>query len=259
MSKNVSTPDFLFHYTNINTLALILKHRRIKFSSITTVNDLTEGRTFDVGNLGQFVFVSCWTDMEEESLPFWNMYTYNMAGIRIKLPSYIFNKYNIPKTEIYDSLISPIEMVGDQYLILPPFKPLIKVKYTEDKNLLNPRVLKNIDRKKGLALGILGQYKRTHWAFENEWRFLIQIIPTNSFKRDNLNQVIGGVDLDLLKTTKLSFSSYYIKMSDESFTNMEILLGPKHNKGDREIVNALIQTYNPKARLKISTLFNEIR
>ena len=34
---------------------------------------------------------------------------------------------------------------------------------------------------------------------------------------------------------------------------------PKHNMGDRTIVNALIQTYNPKSNLKISTLLNEVR
>jgi len=40
---------------------------------------------------------------------------------------------------------------------------------------------------------------------------------------------------------------------------MKIMLGPKTNDGDLEIVKALIKTYNPLAKIQISKLKGEIK
>ena len=88
-------PDFLYHYTSIESLAQILSSKTIRFNSLTELDDLTEGKCNDIKSIGSYFFISSWTDIHEESLPFWNMYTPKMKGIRIKMPSDLFNDYLI--------------------------------------------------------------------------------------------------------------------------------------------------------------------
>ena len=53
------TEDYLYHYTNTETLALILSNKTIRFNSLNNVDDLQEQETSDVKNFGQYCFVSC--------------------------------------------------------------------------------------------------------------------------------------------------------------------------------------------------------
>jgi len=82
---------YIHHYTDINTLSLILKYKAIRFNRLDRVDDITEGEAFKVLKLEQFFFVSCWTYDDNESIPQWNMYTKNMDGVRISLPRELFN------------------------------------------------------------------------------------------------------------------------------------------------------------------------
>ena len=61
--------DYLFHYTSVDILALILKNRTIRFNSLDRMDDLQEQETADIKNVGQFCYISFWTDDEEESIP----------------------------------------------------------------------------------------------------------------------------------------------------------------------------------------------
>lgn len=72
--------DYIHHYTNINTLALILKNKKIRFNRLDRVDDMSEAKALRGYNLSQYLFVSCWTDSEEESIPQWHMYTNSMTG-----------------------------------------------------------------------------------------------------------------------------------------------------------------------------------
>lgn len=91
--------DYLYHYTSIETLALILKNKTLCFNNLLNVDDSEEAETFDMGKFGKFVYVSCWTDDEQESIPLWNLYTPDMHGVRIRLPRYPFKKYLYKKGE----------------------------------------------------------------------------------------------------------------------------------------------------------------
>ena len=64
----------LYHYTTLETLALILKSKTIRFNRLDRVDDLEEIAISKGVKLGQYVFVSCWTKDEEESVPLWKMY-----------------------------------------------------------------------------------------------------------------------------------------------------------------------------------------
>ena len=76
----------LFHYTNIETLALILKNKTIRLNSLDKMDDLEENMAADLKNVGMFTYISCWTDDKDENLSLWKQYTNHDTGIRIELP-----------------------------------------------------------------------------------------------------------------------------------------------------------------------------
>ena len=91
----------IHHYTSIENLALILKNKTIRFTRLDKVDDSEEAETVDMGKFGRFVYVSCWTSDEQESIPLWNLYTPDMHGVRIRLPKFPFKKYSYKKNEYF--------------------------------------------------------------------------------------------------------------------------------------------------------------
>lgn len=91
--------EFLYHYTSIETLALILKNKIICFNHLLNVDDLEEANTQDMVNFGECINGSCWTEDSEESIPLWNVYTPNMKGVRMGLPKFPFKKYHFSAGE----------------------------------------------------------------------------------------------------------------------------------------------------------------
>ena len=60
----------LYHYTSIETLALILKHKTIRFSRLDRVDDPDEyAFSGDGVTPAHYCFVSCWTKNSRENLP----------------------------------------------------------------------------------------------------------------------------------------------------------------------------------------------
>ncbi len=51
--------EYLYHYTSIETLALILKNRTIRFNNLLNVDDPEEAETKDLGLSGKHCLVSC--------------------------------------------------------------------------------------------------------------------------------------------------------------------------------------------------------
>lgn len=49
--------EYLYHYTNIETLALILRNQTIRFNSLDKMDDLQEQQTADIKNIGQFCYI----------------------------------------------------------------------------------------------------------------------------------------------------------------------------------------------------------
>lgn len=68
MKEEFYVPDYLYQYTNLETLALILKNRNIKSNSLISVDDLEEAKGKEIDVFGKFVFASCWTDRAEENI-----------------------------------------------------------------------------------------------------------------------------------------------------------------------------------------------
>ena len=253
----MGTPTKLYHYTSLNTLALILSSRSIMFNRADKVNDKREGLSSDFGSFAQYLFISCWTETAKENMALWNIYTPKMRGVRIELPIPIFKIYKID--DIYDSII-PAEKIEDtdaKIFVLPHSDPIYKVEYTDDEDLLNPKIIKRVDKYEGFQLGEIGVRKKTLWQFENEWRYRLNIFPIDT-TLDTVSFPDKYYTL-LEEQTPPPISNYFIAIQEESFSQMKIKLGPRMEHGDKEIVTALISKYNPTASLQLSILEHDIR
>ncbi len=193
---DVVETDFLFHYTSLEKLALILKNRTIRLNPLDKMDDLQEQKTADVENIGKFVFVSSWTDDEIESIPMWKMYTDLSSGVRIKMRKKPFvwhgtHGYDIEKAinisandeksrnAHINTFLDIAKLMKNGYYSPQAWNGQIleRVTYTDDITLLEPSVATVSNGQIGLSLGALGKHKNLHWAFQKEWRYVMVFIP----------------------------------------------------------------------------------
>lgn len=88
----------IHQYTSIDSLALILKNKTIRFKRLDKMDDIEEAALSNAGiHLGGFMFVSCWTFNEIESIPLWRMYTPTTKGVRISLDKNMFKSISLLK------------------------------------------------------------------------------------------------------------------------------------------------------------------
>lgn len=266
--------EYLYHYTNIETLALILQNHTFRFNSLNKMDDLQEQETADLKNVGQFCYISSWTDDVDESIPMWNMYTSIDSGVRIKLKKNPFKLHentadelrkviNAPVTDNTNgtplkSLIPFVDMFRKKFISpgLSPDNILHKVEYSADHDKLYPKLV-NVDGDKfSIALGTLGKYKNTHWSFQNEWRYILLLFPLDLNQPvDTLGkaaQIMGNRILQGLEVQPFPF--YDMTIDDTAYCEMEITLSPKISAGNKIIVQNLVEKYNPSAVVKDSTL-----
>ena len=266
--------EYLYHYTNIETLALILKNRTIRFNSLDKMDDLQEQQTSDVKNIGQFCYISSWTDDSTESIPLWNMYASLNLGVRIKLRKNPFKIYNNTADELskvvkgpvednsngkpFQTLIPLTEMFSKSFFSVQALNKqlLCRVEYTDDPEKLYPHILKEDGDRFTLVLGELGKHKNLHWGFQSEWRYILNILPFD------INQPVEQSLMNFqLVANKMKhglerqpFPHYDMSISDEAFTDMEITRSPRISGGSRIIVQNLVEKYNPGANIIESNL-----
>lgn len=243
----------LYHYTSINNLGLILSTRSIRFGRLDKVNDPSEGESADFHNLSNYIFVSCWTINEEENLALWNMYTPQMRGVRLEMELPIFNSYKIDDMDNF--LFSESEYLNEEKCIflLGGQNIPCEMEYTDEMEKLTPKIRSDI----GLNLAQLGKFKRTIWSFEKEYRYRLDILPIDPNIKsehfpDRYNHLIE-------KNIAPSIDGYFININEESFRTMKILMSPKIQAGDYEIITALAEKFNPNAKVFESKLKGLIR
>lgn len=267
----------LYHYTSIENLALILKNKTIRFSRLDCVDDVEESTVYNnTVPMGKYTFVSCWTDNEEESISLWNLYTPGMRGVRIKMKSSdIFFKHN-HKPGIYhtsagdvtinaeiETYFSIEDQFNDKYIIL--FQDvkdenfIRKVEYSKDYKKQSQSAI-NYTQKSGKPfLDILthevGKYKNERWAFQEEIRFALTIVPTIKNPITNQFEIIQAIQLGI----EVPIKFYDLKMNDTAFSSMEITTGPHCTISDQIIVESLIKSLNPTATINKSKLHGSLR
>lgn len=255
--------DYIYHYTSLESLALILKNRTFRLSSLANMDDLEEGETSDIGKFGRYTYISSWTAESEESIPLWNLYTPNMSGVRIRMKRSIFDteikkKDEVIQQEDIEYSKGLLDLQNQNNIMFMPYKAeLIDVTYTNDKSLLNPQISTIMENGDNSSFSIrrvdIGRFKRKAWEFQKELRYRIHSLPYSieEMQSYQLNNEINEFIHELIYVRKnLDYVDLYI--GRESFEDMEILCGPKASYAQMTIIEDLVEKYNPKATIKKS-------
>ena len=91
--KEANKYRYLNHYTDIETLKIILKNQSLLLNRIDKVDDLTEHKRIDTF-LSKKGYVSCFTCRKPESYFFWKVYSHkenDSIGVRITFPNNILD------------------------------------------------------------------------------------------------------------------------------------------------------------------------
>lgn len=272
--------EFLYHYTSLETLALILANRTICFNNLLYVDDLEEAETQDMGKFGRFIYVSCWTSEERESIPLWNLYTPDMHGVRIKLPLFPFKKYSYKRGELFftedvDTYINMKKIYDENKVSIVATQPeLIEVEYTNEQKKLFPKVrtvssvdafeqysnaedIKEITNVNvSYSLSELGKCKRTEWSFQKEWRYIFSVMPmglkeSNPPTFQKHQEIIRRIED---REYKPSYSKMFLDIDDSALQNIEVLCGPKMSQAEKVLVEALLKQYCPNGKYYESKL-----
>lgn len=266
--------DYLYHYTSIETLALILSNRKIRLNRLDKVDDPQEQIAKEIADMGKLVFVSSWTDDSDESIPMWKMYGSLESGVRIKLRKYPFEEnepsvselQEIPgmiveesqETTLPKTVISIADMFKRKYTIpglIQQKDMLFKVEYTKDTDKLYPSVLSMDGEAVIIATNKMGKYKNTHWEFQHEWRYILPIYPFDSLDTENHERNLAKLRQDFLKGTITQHVEYHdLTIDHEAFSDMEITMSPRISAGNRVILKDLVEKYNPDAKILESSL-----
>lgn len=263
--------NIIHHYTTIDTLALILKNRTIRFNRLDRVDDLEEGNTVSNGiNLSKYIFVSCWTESKEENIPLWKLYADGNIGVRISLEKDFFEEY-----EIHDS--DKIPVVGGTLKSLLPINELLNEKcifisFVKSSNLFY-RTIEYVDNPKdmtekialmtgtglNISFGEVGKYKHKRWEFQNESRFVLTAIP-KKYNMDMNHPLFSNMVIESLKSnTELPFDDYFLRIKESSLNKLTITLCPSANEAQEIIVQSLIKEYAPNAIVKKSALKSSVK
>lgn len=274
--------EIIHHYTDINTLALILKNKTIRFNRLDRVDDITEGESFQELDLEQFYFVSCWTHDENESIPQWNMYTTDMAGVRISFPKELFNYKEMEVSDQYKGIqrgkiYSPIsfdEMFTDDYMVLPMAinydNFAKKVKYDPDYKQKKNNAI-NVDIKNGQFKGQINDLpgiaslKSPDWSFQKEFRFVLFILPSiqlpenGPFAKEFSDRMPSFVAQKLYNGEGPEIDYFDLEIDPHVLDNIKITTGPLITEGDKLIVDSLLSSYTSNGTMRESQFEGTIR
>lgn len=271
----------LFHYTTIDTLALILDSKSIKFSRLDQLDDKQESEPFAEFNPLQYIFSASFTDDPKESIPMWKMYANMQTGIRIEFDSHTMFKPTlknivIPNHNHEVAEFPPIiytalnvnDVLNSDYALAYwstneedsicqciKLKKILYINNFQDKYKSLIEILTSVEDGK-LSRNIkynptnFGFYKSEYWAFQQEVRLLIYAVPFAK-NTEEINKIVANERP--LKSTMI-----LVPLADECLQNLSITLSPKVSNSSRLIVKALLSKY-PNVKIKDSCLLDTIR
>lgn len=249
----------LYHYTNIETLALILKNKTIRFNRLDQVDDLEEGNVECSGiKPGLYSFVSCWTENPEESIPLWRMYTDKGVGVRIGLDKDMLKKYTYNNGDIIDGTpiqtdgivkkpISPDKLVTPNMFVLPNFNDGVffrKIQYVDNVSEAIKNSVKRVNHR-------ITQFNTSQWSlyknkrleFQNESRFALTIFPKPAHLSVG-NPIYSEWLISAMERTEPAPINYIdLDLDSDIFKKMDITLCPKMSEGHKAIVESLCHKY----------------
>ena len=264
----------IYHYTSIQTLALILKSRSIRFNRLDFVDDLEES-AYPSGNKGlnlnlaKFVYVSCWTKDADENLALWNMYT-NNRGVRIAFDENPFVCYQ--KAPNFYSFCDNLVTIGEDYIMyaLNNESKLHEIIYVDNPKEKIKGLIKEENGFVDMNIKDLGLYKDNHWQFQKECRFRIMLYPKNEdlIRRGMTNSGNQAFDQSwglllslmpaLVNGSAVKENELYIKLNEDVLNHIEVMLGPQTTDADKYIVEKLLAEF-PQHTLTESYFRGKIR
>lgn len=242
----------------------------MRFSRLDKVDDIEESEITSGPTrvkLGNYVFASCWTRCEEESIAQWKIYA-GYDGVRIAMAEDdVFKTYDITP-ELANSNKSifkpPFSFVGRDAVCYPMMNPIAceDVVYTDDPFLLAQDAIEVTETHTLLSSTNAGRYKRKVWEFQKECRFKFLVYP---MPEQVINELKTIEHLDELKFSFLCMGNIMRKMpisqefydaplSDTALDNLQVMLGPRTSEEQETIVRALLNQYAPKAVVSHSEL-----
>lgn len=273
MSNEKFVPEYLYHYTSVDKLALILKNKTIRLNSLDKMDDLQEQKSADIENIGRFFFVSSWTACTQESIPMWKMYTNPEAGVRVKLHSNPFKRHgtdaksvetvlNMQPTEDSVSAVSTFldlaQMMRDGYYSVDAWNGdiLQKMEYTKDERKLLPKIIGEDHGKVILNWEYIGKCKNLHWSFQDEWRYIMMFLRADFTKgpEEMAHQMINSMQLLIQGLEMPPFNFFDLTIDPNYFKQMEITASPQMSPGNRILLETLVEKYNPEAKIVDSSL-----
>lgn len=244
----------LYKYTTLESLALILRSKKIRLNPLTVMDDLQEAQSSDEIEYGKYVFISSWMDQPLESIAMWKLYSNMYSGVRIGLKENPFVKYTVNKQDV-ERVYPSASLKGDSMDLIVPIEEcfngnyfvmnflydmcLEKVEYTDNVELLSPQIFNISQQGIEMKSAQLGKYKNTYWEFQNEERYVLRFLP-----------------LDVKKITSESNAA---QMVYDAFISMEITLSPQFTMGNRILLEALIDKYNPNLKVHDSVLKDRVK
>jgi len=241
----------LFHYTTIETLALILANRTIRFSRADKVNDVEELNVVDYPGVKSAVYISCWTQSEEESIPLWEMYASHSKGVRIALPGNMFAGESLPY--LYRDYIPMTNCLNFYYRVkkgdvmqwIPFIVGPIPVLY----EINNEVSIVNSDE---LLIDKVGTVKSTSWRFEKEHRFIL--IPDALWDAESK---IFRLNKEYLNEPGDDYID--VRISDEAINSIEVTIAPCADNSQELIIEALLKMHTINGIHRKSTLHGKVR
>ncbi len=252
MSENIK--EYLYHYTTIDTLALILKNRSILFTRADLVNDLEEINILDKPEVKKSSFISCWTAQKNESIPMWNLYANEAKGVRIKLKIPIFEGSTPPheisnhncQIIVLKNIQNFIEREKDYEWLKYLFGP-IEVNYEINTGV---NVIKDGN---SLLIEKIGTVKSKHWQFEEEFRFLA--LSNHDWNSQTENFEFKNRPY----YSEVKSDCFEIKIDKKIFNEIEVTLGPCCQKSEKIIVESLLKQFTTNGQVQHSELKDKIR
>jgi hypothetical protein len=270
----------IFHYTSVESLAMILSTGKLRFTRLDSVDDMSEGQTHAGIPFGKYFFVSCWTQQEEDNLAQWKMYGGDMEGIRIEFPAYPFRRVRMEahgEVKVTGNLYSPIattEMYGRNYMIIPPFVgnksfagPVVYVENVESRYA--SAIVKEKSDSGQEQIKIDGFYdlprlKSKIWEFQAEFRFLLHVMPIvppfpiGEPLSPTIEQAAGSAGA-MMNGVDPGVTYIDVPFDPSVLDRMVIRVGPLCSDGAKVCVEALRDKLAPNAKIEVSPLAGTVR
>lgn len=261
----------IYHYTSIENLALILKHKTIRFNRLDRMEDPCE-KSFLINQLdwSPYTYVSCWTENPVENLPLWHMYTDGGKGIRIGIEKDFIDwdkqaiAFSVPSRQQHHKSVSKDSSGAFSVTFNPTriYRPLSdemcyrKVKYVSEKEYLEyekniGRVSAFMDIDEDMMRKYVGRFRKDKWAFQDESRFILYAVPYTS-----TDPVVSHNDfINLIRLNIANHVPYIdVPIKPEKLRDIEVTLGPNIDEGQGILAKALLHKYAPGAHLTYSAL-----